>query len=131
MMTISKTFLLIALGSFMLLSCKKDKPATPLHILGTWIETKDRADTLVFMDESMLNLRRGKELYNGLLLPRAWSGFYTYQIKPDSIGLHWMLSSNSNAKRYKFTMQSNQIHIGDFYQKDPSQSSVLIFERLK
>jgi hypothetical protein len=130
-MTIIKTALLMLAGSLVLISCKKNKQATPGNISGTWIETRDRADTLVFMDENMLDLRRGKSVYNGHLLPRAWSGLYIYKIKPDSIGLNWMLSSNANSKRYKFLMQSNQIQIGDFYQKDLPESTVLIFERLK
>lgn len=125
-----KITLLILVASFILISCKK-KPEAPGIISGTWIETKNRADTLVFMRKNILDLRRGKATYNGYLQPKAWSGLYLYQLKPDSIGLKWMLSSNSNQPTYPFLMQSNQIHIGDFYQKDPGQNTLLIFERLK
>ena len=125
-----KATLLILAASFILISCKK-KPEVQGNISGTWIETKNRADTLVFMREKMLDLRRGKAVYNGYLQPKAWSGHYLYQLKPDSIKLSYMLSSNSNQPTYSFVMQSNQIHIGDFYQKDPGQNTLLIFERLK
>jgi hypothetical protein len=125
-----KTFLLIVAAPFFLISCKK-KSEAPGNLSGTWIETKNRADTLVFMHEKMLDLRRGKAVYNGNLLPKAWSGLYTYHLKQDSIGLRYTLSSNSNQPTYQFFIESNQIHIGDFYQKDPSQNTLLIFERLK
>lgn len=53
------------------------------NLNGQWIETQLRLDTLSFdFSDSLkiMNLKRGKELKDGYLLPKPKSGSYTYQL---------------------------------------------------
>ena len=124
-----RTCVILFLSSLMLLACKKGNNTSPVS--GKWIESKDRADTLIFDSESFLSILRGKELSSGHLLPKAWSGMYFYSIKSDSITVHYSLSSNSRQYTYVYSLQGNELTIGDFYKKNQTQGSVLKFTRLR
>jgi hypothetical protein len=117
-------------GILIISSCKKQKEA-PAQTSGAWIESVDKADTIVFLPEKMFELKRGKEISNGFLLPKIYSGLYTYSIRQDSIRLNYSLSSNSRSTYYTFKIEGNNLRIGDFYQKNAGQNQVLIFERMK
>jgi len=111
-----------------LLACKKSERT---QISGNWVESGSRADTLVFMDDNMFSLKRGTELIDSHSIPKRGSGSYKYHLKPDSIGLKYLLSSNSNSRIYKFVMDGGKIQIGDFYHEAAGKQVVLVFERLR
>lgn len=104
-----------------LLGCVNDdnvdlSPSSDLS--GKWIEMKTRTDTLTFeswdtMD--VMNLRRGKEMRDGYLLPKAGSGPYEYKLTSGKISLYWMLSSNYSFNDYSFKRTGNRLIIENFY----------------
>ncbi len=71
------------------LSCKKTEVVTPETLIGTWIETSTRQDTIIFnptFQGTVLNntliVNRGKEINaGGQLVPRPGFGIYKYKIE--------------------------------------------------
>ncbi|HXI00044.1 MAG TPA: hypothetical protein VNI52_07225 [Sphingobacteriaceae bacterium] len=108
---------LIVLTLFLFgISCKKNNDNTQ-SIDGVWVELSQKKDTLYFdSPNSFLNLGRGKELNGGRLVPKIYSGLYSYETKSDSISLQYMLSSLYRSKNYKFNLDLNkgEITIGIF-----------------
>ena len=127
-----KKHLLISLLAIVasIVSCKEDnEPTTQLD--GVWIEQTDRSDTIVFKrldGGSFLSLSRGREIRNGHELPKYGSGLYNYQIKGDSISLLTLFSSCSTCyETYYFMINSTELNIGDFYEKNLANSQSLTF----
>lgn len=109
--------------------CKKEDVSLQLN--GTWVEAKDKSDTIVFRNDGRFDLNRGKEMRNGHLLPKYGSGSYEYKVSADSIALYNGLSSCYCFKDYYFEVQNGTIRIGDFYRKDVAQSEILLFIKQK
>lgn len=127
-----KNSLLIGLLFILLVSCKKD-PVETASIDGTWVETTQRMDTLVFDHQHpFFDLNRGKELRDGHLLPKYLSGPYLYEIGKDNIYLRWGLSSSSSGTNYYFNADSKngQMSIGNFFVDSISKNEVLTFSRI-
>jgi len=122
---------LLILLTFLCCSKEDTEILTYAELKGKWIETETRLDTLYF--ESMenleiLNLNRGKEIRNGILMPKYGSGPYNYNLFGEKISLNWLLSSDSNYNDYYFKINGNKLNIGNFY--GSTSSETLIFERL-
>lgn len=118
---------------FAFLSCSEDNvnTTTTSDLSGKWIEIETRTDTLSFEllgDSEIMNLNRGKEMRNGILLPKYNSGPYTYKLAEEKISLNWMLSSNSNFNDYYFKVMDTRLHIGNFYHS--ASGETLTFEKL-
>lgn len=121
----------MAVISFGIFSCTKES-TEPVQISGKWVESKERADTLVFGYDNLLELKRGKQLSNlALFSSLSGSGLYKYSFKQDSIRLNYLVSSSSVLKSYSFKMDESKLYIGDFYQKNPGKNVKLIFERVR
>ncbi|MEM9327711.1 MAG: hypothetical protein AAGA85_18730 [Bacteroidota bacterium] len=108
-----------------------DEETTTPDLLGRWVNVATTTDTLSFerLDGSdIINLQRGTEVRDGLVLPRAGSGPYSYELREKEILLNWMLSSNSAFESYYFEAKGKQLEIGDFYGPDPEER--LTFERI-
>lgn len=115
------------------LGCSKDgsKDLSSADLKGKWIETETRLDTLVFETWETLEiikLNRGKEIWNGNLLPKPGSGTYNYNLAEDKISLNWMLSSDFKFEDYYFQSIGNELNIGNFY--GSTLGETLTFERL-
>lgn len=105
---------------------------TSADLKGKWIDTETRLDTLVFEPietSEIFNLKRGKEILNGHLLPKSGSGPYYYNLDKDKISLRWMLSSNSNYEDYYIEIIENKMNIGNFY--GSTSGDTLAFEKLE
>jgi hypothetical protein len=105
----------------------------PPGVEETWVEVNTKTDTLTFGslggESPIMNLRRGRELRNGHVLPKAHSGLYEYTLLPDDrISIRWMLSSNSAYNEYYFKRSGRMLTIGNFYES-PS-GAIVTFERL-
>ena len=85
---------------------------------GKWININSKTDTLFFTSingKKFLELRRGKELSHGVLLPKPFSGLYEYKLSPEEISLHWSFSDDSSFKNFYFNYSKEKIIIGNFY----------------
>ncbi len=110
-------------------SCQEDEDSiNPL--LGTWLESTDRSDTLIFEEEFFI-LNRGKEMQNGNLLPIPDSGLYFYELRKDTVSVQNSVSSFSGFYNVPIEVEGDRLTIGDFYQKDTINSSLLFFERIE
>lgn len=121
------TYFVCILGVFLFASCEKENSS--LDSL-KWVEQKDRADTIEFKD-GFLMLSRGKEMKDGQLLPKIYSGPYSYKEQKDSIRLISSLSSSTNFKMYAYKNSGDKLFIGDFYQKTGNANETLVFVKLK
>ena len=112
-------------------SCEREN-IEKSQIDGVWIETTHKMDTIVFENSySGMTLKRGTEITNGYLLPKYLSGPYSYEIKNDSISLHWMASSSSYSINHYFDLdpKNNEIKIGNFFIDSIKSDAVLTFKR--
>lgn len=114
-------------------SCTKDNSnlENSNDLIGKWIETQSRMDTLSFesLDNlAIMNLNRGKEIRNENLVPKLKSGTYVYKIIEENISLRWILSSNSNFNDYYFKISGNKLNIGNFH--GSTSGETLSFEKL-
>lgn len=114
-------------------SCEREN-IEKSQIDGVWIETTHKMDTIVFENtHSGMILKRGTEIRNGYLLPKYSSGPYSYEIKNDSISLHWMASSSSYSINHYFDLDSknNEIKIGNFFIDSIISDAVLTFKKVQ
>lgn len=116
------------------LNCSSDdmKNEIPSELKGEWIESDARMDTLTFQNLDglpLMNLNRGKELINGNLLPKIYSGPYDYIITAEKIALRSMLSSNSTFTDYYFLVDDSTLSIGNFF--DFKGDTIVTFEKLE
>jgi len=121
-------------------SCQKNiLTKSPLN--GTWIETINKTDTLVFAAEfdgqnPVFELKRGFRITEeGFKLPDYYSGPYYYKLSDDSISLFWFLSSGS-FHSYFFGMMpdENKFLIGNFFrnpENSSAESDTLIFTKIE
>lgn len=126
-----KNSLFIGLLFFLLVSCEKNT-IEKAPVVGIWVETTQKMDTLVFDNQhTSFNLKRGSELRNGFLLPKYLSGPYYYELRKDSIYLRWGLSSSSYGTNYYFNLDSKngQIRIGNFFEDSLKKNVILTFSR--
>lgn len=119
--------------AFTFLGCSKDDTniVTSSDLEGKWIETETRMDTLSFEslgNLEIMNLKRGKEIRDGNLLPKSGSGPYNYDLSEEKISLNWMLSSDSSFTAYYFKVVGDKLSIGNFY--GSTYGETLIFEKL-
>lgn len=128
-----KIFLISGLViSISLIACKKESASD--NMKGNWLESVQRLDTIEFIsytdtDETSLNLKSSKGA-NGL--PKYAGGYYSMQIKQDSVILQWSLSSSISNKYYYFKFNNDKASflIGNFYKHDIGDN-MLRFEKLK
>ena len=125
--TTAPYLLLIIYFSCLLVTCKKGKDV--IELKGSWVESKEKKDTLDFESSSFM-LRSGLELRSGNWLPKLGSGLYFYKLKQDSISLHYTLSSLFEPQNFIFKISDDKLYIGNFLNKS-SSGQVLIFEKLK
>jgi hypothetical protein len=124
-----KTSLTILTLILICMACKKNNDKLS-STDGIWIEASKQKDTLYFESQtSFVDLRRGKELRNGYLLPKISAGLYSYEIKKDSISLQYLLSSLYKPSNYKFNIDLNKgkITIGNFYVDSLNRNTTLTF----
>jgi hypothetical protein len=100
---------------------------------GVWIEATHKEDTLVFNNQPPgLILKRGYEVINGYFLPKAHSGPYTYEIKNDSVTLHWLGSDYNKGTEYYFKtdLKNKLLKIGNFYDDNTGSNEILTFTKI-
>jgi hypothetical protein len=140
MKTNSFTFLVFMLILLAFYSCQKidfpDPSTLPKGLQGTWVEATKGADTIIFNSEKDTGgfyLARGREYYNGYLLPKIGSAPYAYIIKQDSIHVVDGLSSTYLGKNYYFNFNepSLTIKIGKFCKYIDINKSILTFKKIK
>jgi len=134
-----KKLILIVAISLLLGSCMKDNFLNSGNYIdiknligGAWVETSQKTDTLIFIDQSTLLLNRGIEMSGGYQVPKAPSGFYRYEIDNNNILLHWVVSSNSNGENYLFKLDlvNDKIQVGNFFMNSKSKDAILTFSRV-
>lgn len=92
------------------------------RLTGVWVHETTGTDTIDFDEfpsmagEATFMLKRGTEVRNGLTLPKSGSGPYAYEIKGESIQVHWMLSSAFAPDPYAFKLSADgrSFRIGAF-----------------
>jgi hypothetical protein len=137
-------YLIVAfLTGFTLFSCQKDKfpefpdPSTlPKGLIGAWIETNTRTDTIRFNSDNQSGyfyLSRGFATTNGYWLPKIGSTVYSYTISGDSISLTDGLSNSMEGGTYyfKFDEPNLTINIGKFCKYIITKKSILTFRKIK
>ena len=108
-------------------------------IIGVWIETSKKMDTLIFLPEydgqnPIFQLKRGFDANNKSKLPKAFSGPYWYKLDDKNrILINWFLSSDANFHSYYFRLSKNkmELRISDFFNDGRSQKDTLIFTKEK
>lgn len=131
---------LLILFLIALFSCQKiefpDPSTLPKGLQGTWVETSKGADTIIFSsnkDTGGFYLARGRDYYNGHLLPKIGSAPYAYIIKSDSIHVVSGLYSTFLGTNYyfKFNESSLTINIGKFCEYIDVKKSILTFRKIQ
>jgi len=134
------SFLLFILILVILYACQKiefpDPSTLPKGLQGSWVETSKGSDTIIFnsnKDTGGFYLARGKDYYNGYLLPKIGSAPYAYIIKTDSIYVKSGLYSTFLGKNYYFNFNepSLTINIGKFCEYIEVKKSILTFRKIK
>jgi hypothetical protein len=124
---------------FFLLSCHKedfpDQELLPKGLIGTWVETTTKTDTIRFNSDSQSGyflLSRGFAMTNGYWLPKIGSAPYFYDISGDSILLINGLSSSMEGGTYyfKFDEPNLTIKIGKFCKYIAVKESILTFRKI-
>lgn len=102
-------FILTIISGLLLYSCQKvifpDPDTFPLGIVGSWVETSTKSDTIIFWsgnDTGIVFLQRGFEIRDGFNLPVTGSTVYSYEIFADSIHMIDGLSSAVEGGTYYF-----------------------------
>ncbi len=130
--------IIIALAIFSISSfcCKKQKDIiNELNLKGTWIETSQLSDTLLFKknkSKGWFQLNRAREINGDYLLPLPNSGLYDYSINDDSISLFLSLSNYRQANNYYFSFNKDreELNIGNFFEDSLSTDKILIFKKI-
>lgn len=116
-----------------LIGCTNDDMNTLVALDGEWVEITTKADTLTFGqmgDKAAITLKRGNEIRDGFLLPKAGSGAYDYELQTNKISLRWYASSNSAFNDYYFNQTGDQIEIENFYEVG-SKGAIQTFRKLR
>jgi len=138
--TITVNFLLFMLILVTLYSCQKiefpDPSSLPKGLQGSWVETSKGTDTIIFnsnKDTGGFYLARGRDYYNGYLLPKIGSAPYAYIIKTDSIHVVSGLYSTFLGRNYYFSFNeaSLTIKIGKFCKYIDVNKPTLTFRKIK
>jgi hypothetical protein len=138
--TSTLSFLLFMLILVTLYSCQKiefpDPSTLPKGLQGFWVETSKGTDTIIFntnKDTGGFYLARGRDYYNGYLLPKIGSAPYAYIIKTDSIHVVSGLYSTFLGRNYFFNFNepSLTIKIGKFCKYIDVNKSTLTFRKIK
>lgn len=140
MKTGNLSFMVLILILAILYSCQKiefpDPNTLPSGLQGTWVEASKGDDTIIFIsnkDTSFFYLARGRDYYNGHLLPKIGSAPYAYIIKTDSIYVVDGLSSTYLGRNYYFNFNEPSliINIGKFCKYIEVKKSILTFRKIK
>lgn len=129
-----KLLLIFTTTCFIFIGCSGDD-VNIKKIRGTWIESENGLDTLIFHDNDLtgfFTLNRPWEIQNGQLLPLSGSGMYSYNIENDSITMQLAILSCWCPRQFPFRTLKNgsQIAIGNFYDDRFPEEKNLFFERL-
>lgn len=126
-------FVLLVIGVF-LTACGKTESITPDSLTGVWVEKSTRQDTLIFnldrygksLPNSILVMRGKVVNASGSLVPKIGSGFWSYQLKLDSISVISTLSSSLRQSSYVFRRDGDQIVLGNFFERGFNQPATAI-----
>jgi len=94
-------------------------PSVPLE--GKWVAVEVETDTLIFdadIGRDIFQLKRGKEIQNGYLLPKSGAGIYEFKINGESISIYNMVSSCYCFNDYFFNQSGYTLIIENFYEKN-------------
>jgi hypothetical protein len=124
---------LIAVFFIALIGCSEENNPTA-DLTGVWVDEVTSVDTLEFLKfddgSTLMNLKRGRSLYNGVDLPKIGSGMYSYLLQDKSISLHYSFSSDSRRSDYFFEQRGKILEIGKFFQSDNPNSN-LVFRKVR
>lgn len=124
---------LIAVLLITLIGCSEENSPTA-DLTGLWVDELTSVDTLEFLKfddgSTLMNLKRGRALYNGVDLPKIGSGMYSYLLQDKSISLHYSFSSDSRRSDYFFEQKGKMLEIGKFFQSD-NPNDVLVFRKVR
>lgn len=110
-------------------ACGKSQSPTPTSLNGTWIENSGRGDTLIFKT-NLLEVRRGFEIRNGVRLPKAGSGLWSYQLgKKYQIEVNALLLSSSKSQTAHVELKDNLLYVSNFYELENSKYELRGFGR--
>lgn len=115
----------------LLFGCTYDVETMPAELDGAWVEISAKTDTLVFNIEgtNWMELKRGKEIRDGFLLPKAGAGIFEYRLGTEKISLYNLVSSCYCFADYYFKREGSTIYIENFY--DPNaKEAIQTFKRL-
>ena len=129
-----KPFLILTATCIFFIGCSGDDVSIK-KIRGTWIESENGLDTLIFHDNDLtgfFTLNRPWEIQDGQLLPLSGSGMYSFNIKNDSITMQLAVLSCWCPRQFPFRIlkNGNQIAVGNFYDDLLPAEKILFFERL-
>ena len=123
-----KNFLFILALFAFLLACEKGDEQVSV-IKGTWVESENRSDTLIFGE---LDLRDG-QLWFELKRPELiGTGPYNYYFFHDSISIQSAFSSCLCRENYYFSLEkgAESFRIGNFIDPGNSHTGMLVFEKV-
>jgi hypothetical protein len=124
---------LIAVLLIALIGCSEDNNPTA-DLTGVWVDEVTSVDTLEFLKfddgSTLMNLKRGRAIYDGVDLPKIGSGLYSYLLQDKSIALRYSFSSDSRDNDYFFDQKGKKLEIGKFFQSD-NPNTILVFRKVK
>lgn len=122
-------FALLILSLPLFFSCEKgDEQINRLR--GTWIETSQLTDTLIFGE---FDLGDGQQWFELKRENMTASGPYNYFFFHDSISIQWALSSCLCRKNYYFNLdrEVDTFVIGNFFNTGDAAETLLSFRKIK
>jgi hypothetical protein len=129
-----RVIILILFVSLIFAGCEKTWDDFP-GLSGVWVESTYRQDTIIFNSHgsNTFVLSRGMEERDGYLLPKAGSGIFSYELKPDSIKIVNMIMSCLCYETVYFNLSppGNIFVIGNFYDTAYSSSYRNTFIKVK
>lgn len=106
-------------------SCGDDNNISPLSLEGSWVNTKNKTDRLIFnsdLSPNMFRLERDKEMKNGQLIPKRGAGIYEFKIKGNQISVYNTISSCYCFNDYFFDHSPSSIVVGNFYDENAKEN---------
>ncbi len=127
--TINCLFLLFC---FVFFACKNNSVDTPQVLVGSWVETMGKGDTLIFKtNTTFVEVKRGIEIKNGIRLPKIGSGLWQYNLlKEYKMEVHYALSSNSASTISHVEFKDDILYVANFYELEtPNKYELREFSR--
>ena len=117
---------------FIFCACKSNSVDESKILVGRWVESTSRGDTLVFdAKTSFVVVKRGFELINGVRLPKIGGGLWEYKLLANyKMEVRYSLSSNSAITTSHVELKDDNLYVANFYELEiPNKYELRVFSK--